>query len=171
MIETARVGAIVALVSAGLFFTFVSTVGVLRLPDLYARTHTASQADTLGAGFTLAGVALALGWSSTTLKTVLLLFFIFVTNPTAAHAISRAAHEEGIEPWTTDDDRTDRDLHEVSRAPTVADGGFADDTTETGQTGEQVTDATPENGESAGAGDPSAGDNSRRNTTDTERSQ
>jgi multicomponent Na+:H+ antiporter subunit G len=113
--------AAVLLVLVGLFFTFVSTTGVLRLPDIYSRAHTASQADTLGAGFTLAGVALTLGWTPTTFKTVLLLFFIFVTNPTAAHAISRAAEEEGITPWTVDDDRTDEDLYEQSRE--VTDGG------------------------------------------------
>ncbi|WP_442909379.1 monovalent cation/H(+) antiporter subunit G [Halovenus sp. HT40] len=110
MIETVRVGGSVLFVALGLFFTLISTVGVLRLPDVYSRAHTASQADTLGAGFALAGVALALGWTPTTILTVILLFFIFVTNPTAAHAITRAAHEEGIEPWTTDDDRTDADL-------------------------------------------------------------
>ncbi|MFC4249426.1 monovalent cation/H(+) antiporter subunit G [Natribaculum luteum] len=103
MIETIRFGAIVVLVVGGLFFTFVSTVGVLRLPDVYARAHTASQADTLGAGLTLAGVALALGWQSATIYTVLLLFFVFLTNPTAAHAIARSAAETGVEPLTDEE--------------------------------------------------------------------
>ena len=115
MIETAYTSATILFVLLGLFFTFVSTVGILRLPDVYSRAHTASQADTLGAGFTLAGVALASGWGTTAVKTVLLLFFIFVTNPTAAHAISRAAHEQGIRPWSTDDDSTDRELYESAR--------------------------------------------------------
>ena len=110
MIETLRVGAIVVLVLLGLFFTLVSATGVIRLPDVYSRAHTASQADTLGAGFALAAVALALGWGTTSYKTLLLLFFIFITNPTAAHAIARAADEQGIEPWTTDDEKTDADL-------------------------------------------------------------
>jgi len=123
VIETLRVGAIIVLVVLGLFFTFVSATGVLRLPDIYSRAHTASQADTLGAGFALAAVALAIGWGTTSYKTVLLLFFIFITNPTAAHAIARAADEQGIEPWTTDDDRTDRDLYEA--ADVEADGGVA----------------------------------------------
>ncbi len=82
--EQLRFAAIVILVVAGLFFTFVSAVGVLRLPDIYARAHTASQADTLGAGLALAAVALALGWQHATVYTVLLLFFVFITNPTAA---------------------------------------------------------------------------------------
>ena len=129
MIESLRVGAIVVLVLVGLFFTFVSATGVIRLPDVYARAHTASQADTLGAGFALAGVALALGWDVTGLMTVLLLFFIFVTNPTAAHAIARSAHEVGIEPWTADDDRTDEDLYEEALAGEdriATDGGDTD---------------------------------------------
>jgi len=78
---------------------------VIRLPDVFTRAHTASQADTLGAGFALAAVALTIGWGPTAVKTVLLLFFIFVTNPTAAHAIARAAYEEGVEPWTRGDER------------------------------------------------------------------
>lgn len=95
--------AIAGLLVAGVFFTFVSAVGVIRLPDVYARAHTASQTDTLGAGLTLVAVALALGVGTTTIKTLLLLVFIFITNPTAAHAISRAAHEQGIEPWREDE--------------------------------------------------------------------
>lgn len=105
MIETVRIGAIGVCLAIGLFFTLVSMVGVIRLPDVFARAHTASQADTLGAGFTLAAVAIAVGPNSTAAKTVLLLFFIFVTNPTAAHAIVRAAYEEGIEPWTRGEER------------------------------------------------------------------
>lgn len=115
MIETIRFVAIVAFLILGVFFTLVSATGVIRLPDIYSRAHTASQADTLGGGFALAAVALALGIDTATVKTVLLLFFIFVTNPTAAHAIARAAHERGISPWREDDDLDDQDL--------MADGG------------------------------------------------
>jgi multicomponent Na+:H+ antiporter subunit G len=108
VIETARFWAIIVLVVGGLFFTFVSAVGVLRLPDVYARAHTASQTDTLGAGLVLAAVALALGWQGATVRTILLLFFIFVTNPTAAHAIARAAAESGIDPWTVEGEGGER---------------------------------------------------------------
>jgi monovalent cation/proton antiporter, MnhG/PhaG subunit len=102
-VVAARVIAVVVLIVAGLFFTFVSMTGVIRLPDIYSRAHTASQADTLGAGLALAAAALVIGFNVSGFKTVLLLFFIFVTNPTAAHAITRAAFEEGIEPWTETD--------------------------------------------------------------------
>lgn len=98
MIETIRFWAAIVLVGLGVLFTLVSAVGVIRLPDIYTRAHTASQTDTLGAGFALAGVALALGWQHATVYTVLLLFFVFITNPTAAHAIARSAAETGVEP-------------------------------------------------------------------------
>ena len=99
MIETIRFWSIMVLIALGIFFTFVSAVGVIRLPDVYARAHTASQTDTLGAGMALAAVALALGYQNAAIYTVLLLFFVFITNPTAAHAIARSAAESGIEPW------------------------------------------------------------------------
>ena len=119
MIETVRFWAIIVLLALGVFFTFVSAVGVLRLPDVYARAHTASQTDTLGAGLALAAVALALGWQHATVYTVLLLFFVFITNPTAAHAIARSAAEMDIQPWTADegDDEAGTSLE--------ADGGSA----------------------------------------------
>ena len=104
-LEPVRLGLIVVFVLLGLFFTFVSMTGVIRLPDIYSRAHTASQADTLGAGFALAAVALVIGWEGAGFKSMILLFFIFVTNPTAAHGIARAAFEEGIVPWTEGDDR------------------------------------------------------------------
>ncbi|ADD07001.1 Mrp-type sodium/proton antiporter system subunit G [Natrialba magadii ATCC 43099] len=100
MIEQVRFWAIIVLLAFGLFFTFVSAVGVIRLPDIYSRAHTASQTDTLGAGLALAAVALALGWDSMAIYAVLLLFFVFITNPTAAHAIARSAAESGIVPLT-----------------------------------------------------------------------
>ncbi|WP_058367467.1 monovalent cation/H(+) antiporter subunit G [Haloparvum sedimenti] len=104
-LTTVRVALIAVFTLLGLFFTFVSMTGVIRLPDVYSRAHTASQADTLGAGFALAAVALTVGLAGSGFKSVLLLFFIFVTNPTAAHAIARAAFEDGNVPWTEGDER------------------------------------------------------------------
>ncbi|UHQ95392.1 monovalent cation/H(+) antiporter subunit G [Haloterrigena alkaliphila] len=116
-LETARFWGVVVLLGLGVLFTLVSAVGIVRLPDIYARAHTASQTDTLGAGFALAGVALALGWQHATVYTVLLLFFVFVTNPTAAHAIARSAAETGVEPILGEEPGD-----ETAAADTVADG-------------------------------------------------
>ncbi|WP_336037149.1 monovalent cation/H(+) antiporter subunit G [Halobacterium yunchengense] len=101
---TPRELAIAALVAGGVFFTFVAAVGLLRLPDVYTRAHGASKSDTLGAGLSVAGVAVTFGADIPTAKAVLLVVFLFLTNPTAAHAIARAAADQGIEPWTVDDE-------------------------------------------------------------------
>lgn len=102
---TTAVEVVVLLLALGsVFFTLVSTVGILRMPDLYTRAHAASKADTLGAGFGIAAVAVAFGPSQAALKAVFLIAFIYLTNPTAAHAISRAAYDQDVEPWTASED-------------------------------------------------------------------
>jgi multicomponent Na+:H+ antiporter subunit G len=95
--------AAVGLLAVGAFFGLVAAVGLVRLPDVYTRTHASSKSDTLGAVLALAGVALVVDAQSATIKAVFLLAFMFLTNPTAAHAIARAARDQGIEPWTREE--------------------------------------------------------------------
>ena len=87
-----------ALVLGGVFFGFVATVGLLRLPDLYSRLHAASKSDTLGSVLAIAGTATVLGVTTESMKMVFLLLFLFLTSPTAAHAIARAGREQEVEP-------------------------------------------------------------------------
>lgn len=101
---TPREIAVLVLAVGGVFFAVVAVVGLVRLPDLYTRAHSTSKSETLGAVLILAAVAIAFGGNLSTVKTVLLLVFMFLTNPTAAHAITRAAADQGIDPWTTDDE-------------------------------------------------------------------
>ena len=101
---TPRELAILALTLGGVFFAVVAAVGLVRLPDLYTRANSTSKSETLGAILTLAAVTLAFDGGLSTLKTAFLLLFMFITNPTAAHAITRAASGQGIEPWTTESD-------------------------------------------------------------------
>lgn len=97
---------VLVLIGSGVFFAIVAAIGLIRLPDVYTRTHSASKSETFGAVLTLAAVAITFGGDPSTVKTVLLLVFMFITNPTAAHAIVRAAADQGIEPWTTEEDES-----------------------------------------------------------------
>lgn len=101
---TPREIAVLVTAATGVFFAVVAAVGLLRFPDVYTRTHAASQSETLGAVLALAAVAITFGVDLSTVKTLLLLLFMFITNPTAAHAVVRAAHDRGIEPFTKEDD-------------------------------------------------------------------
>lgn len=83
-------------------FALVAALGLIRLPDLYTRAHAASKSETLATVLALGAVALTLDAGFPTLKTILLLLFMFLTNPTAAHAITRAAWDQEIAPWHVD---------------------------------------------------------------------
>lgn len=89
-------GVVLALVAVAVFFTFIGALGLLRFPDVYTRAHAATKADTLGAGFGIGAVAIYFGPSVEALKGLFLLAFIYVTNPTAAHAITRAAISQDV---------------------------------------------------------------------------
>ncbi|HAX45406.1 MAG TPA: cation:proton antiporter, partial [Nitrospina sp.] len=45
------------LISIGLFFLTVAAIGVIRLPDVFSRSHALGITDTLGTFFVLTGVA------------------------------------------------------------------------------------------------------------------
>ncbi|WP_136588764.1 monovalent cation/H(+) antiporter subunit G [Salinigranum halophilum] len=109
--------AVVVLAAGGVFFATVAAVGLVRLPDLYTRAHATSKSETLGAVLTLAAVALVVDAGLSTLKAGLLLLFMFLTNPTAAHAITRAAAEQGIEPWTVTTDAESKSESETGTEP------------------------------------------------------
>lgn len=89
-----------ALMVSGLFFLAVGSFGVVRLPDFYTRMHAQGKADTLGGMLLVAGMVVYHGFQLESLKLLLILLFIAVANPTATHALSRAAYRSGLPPWT-----------------------------------------------------------------------
>jgi len=92
--------AAIILVCGGLFFFFTSTVGLLRFPDLYSRMHATGKGDTLAVLLMVAGAICHHGINLNSAKLLLIAIFIFIANPTATHAIGRAAYRCGIRPWT-----------------------------------------------------------------------
>jgi len=93
-------GVAAALMIAGLFFFAVGTLGILRFPDPFTRLHPAGKADTLGASLIILGLIVFEGPSLLSLKLLLVEAFILLSNPTATHALGRAALREGLRPWT-----------------------------------------------------------------------
>lgn len=108
----------IILITGGLFFFLVTTIGVLRFPDFYSRMHAAGKGDTLSSLLILLGLALFNLHHLTadnvlvSIKIGLILVFIFLASPTATHAIIDAGYESAIKPWTNDDngEETDNDL-------------------------------------------------------------
>jgi multicomponent Na+:H+ antiporter subunit G len=97
----------------GCVLTLTGSIGVLRMPDFYSRLHPAGKSDTLAQLLLLLGVAMIagqrlfavlfaddagdhageeiIGLANIMLKLVLLGALLFVTAPTATHAIAKAA--------------------------------------------------------------------------------
>jgi multicomponent Na+:H+ antiporter subunit G len=92
-------GVVIALATLGAAFFLAGTLGLLRLPDFYARVHAVTKCDTVGAGAILAALALHVAPHPEALKILLLLVLVLLSSPTSGHALARAAHATGLEPW------------------------------------------------------------------------
>ena len=92
---------IVATIVFGVIFTLVTAVGLIRLPDVYTRTHAASKSATLGVMFILLGVFLHFWLIEGHVNTRILLgiIFLFITGPIGGHVIGRAAYLSGVKMW------------------------------------------------------------------------
>ncbi len=90
----------------GLFFFTGGSIGILRMPDFYSRLHPAGKLDTAGQLLTLSAIALfvlqdfSLQNFLMASKILLIVIFVFITSPTATHAIIDAGMRAGLKPWT-----------------------------------------------------------------------
>ena len=91
------VSAILLLV--GSVFALIGSIGIVRMPDVFTRLHAAGITDTLGAAGVLLGLALKAGFSLLLVKLLLMLAFLLLLNPTACHALARAALHGLRRPW------------------------------------------------------------------------
>ena len=97
------------LMIVGLLFFTGGSIGILRLPDFYSRLHPAGKLDTAGQLLTLSAIALfvlqdfSLQNFLTASKILLIVIFLYITSPTATHAIVDAGMRAGLKPWTKED--------------------------------------------------------------------
>lgn len=89
----------VIFIVAGLFFLIVAAIGVIRLPDVFTRSHAVSLTDSLGAFLLLIGIAIYEGLSLNVLKLFAVLSLLYLQNPVITHATLRAAVRAGLKPW------------------------------------------------------------------------
>jgi multicomponent Na+:H+ antiporter subunit G len=94
----------------GALFMLLAAVGLVRLPDLYLRMSATSKAATLGASLVLLGAAVHFGTAAVAGRAVVIVVFLFLTAPVAAHAIGRAGYRRKSPLWkgTIADELADR---------------------------------------------------------------
>lgn len=80
----------------GALLVLLAGIGVVHFPDLYSRMHAATKAATAGIGLiSIAGALAVHGGAS---RILLAAVTIFITAPSAAHFIGRAAYRaEGVD--------------------------------------------------------------------------
>jgi multicomponent Na+:H+ antiporter subunit G len=82
----------------GVLMILLAAVGLVRLPDVYMRSHAAGKAATLGVCSILLGVAVALGETGAWARVLLAVAFLFFTIPVGAQLVARAALRNGAPP-------------------------------------------------------------------------
>jgi multicomponent Na+:H+ antiporter subunit G len=88
-------------VITGILFMLAGSIGIIRLPDFFSRSHAASKTDTLGIIFVISGLIIYEGFTQSSLKLVLIMLFLAFSNPIGSHAIARAALKKGLKPFLT----------------------------------------------------------------------
>lgn len=90
----------------GLFFFLGGAVGIIRMPGFYTRLHPAGILDTMGILVMVAALAVYNLHEFTfesvllTIKILLIVFFVFLSSPTATHSIVDAGMRAGLRYWT-----------------------------------------------------------------------
>lgn len=100
------------LILTGGIMSVISVFGLIRLPDIYTRSHAATKSSTLAVLLTLSG-AFIYFWATDHFISVRLLLgivFVFLTAPVAGHLLVRAAYRSKVK--LADISGTD-DLYEV----------------------------------------------------------
>ena len=94
----------------GLVFFAGGSVGIIRFPDFYTRLHPAGKLDTGGLVITMSAFALhtirplTVEAAVTAAKIILIVVFVFITSPTAIHAIVDAGVRAGLPPWQKEEE-------------------------------------------------------------------
>lgn len=84
------------LLIAGSVFCVISSVGLIRMPEFYTRTHAAGVADSFGAALILLGLSLQATDVLVVIKLLSVLVFLLFASPIASHALVKAAYARGV---------------------------------------------------------------------------
>lgn len=97
------------IVFVGAVFLFSAGLGMFRMPDAFTRIQAGTKATTLGNTLVLVGIAFYHPeWS---LKLLIIVYFVFMTNPISSHALARAAYrlQGHMKPWLPLEEEEERE--------------------------------------------------------------
>jgi len=80
---------VLILIVLGSLFILIAAIGVLRFKDVYSSMHATTKASSFGLLLILTGVALHFLIWIVVIKALLIVTFIYLTAPLAAHSVSQ----------------------------------------------------------------------------------
>lgn len=87
-----------AFILSGSVLAIIGSVGFLRFPDFWSRLHAASVTDSGAVLLLIIGMCLQAGPNLITVKLLIIGIFLYITGPTATHAVANAAWVSGLRP-------------------------------------------------------------------------
>jgi multicomponent Na+:H+ antiporter subunit G len=85
------------LLVAGAFFVMVAGIGILRFKDIFSRLHATTKATSFGVLLLILALVLFHQDFVITLKAFIVIVFIYLTAPLAAHTISKSFNKDNDE--------------------------------------------------------------------------
>ncbi len=89
MLDWLRFGLGAALMLGGLFVLLSGVLGLFRFRFSLSRIHAGALIDTIGILLTLLGLVVALGFTLTSLKLLIVIAFLWCSSPVASHLIGK----------------------------------------------------------------------------------
>lgn len=74
----------------GSLFILIAAIGLLRFKDFFSRIHASTKATSFGILLILISIAIYFGSWNITIKSILIIIFIYLTAPLAAHSIAKS---------------------------------------------------------------------------------
>ncbi len=84
----------------GIYFLLSTAVGMIRFPDLCIRLHAGSKCLMAGGISVLMGCIVLEGISFVSLKLIVIIIFLLITNPVSIHVIASFSYNFNIIPKT-----------------------------------------------------------------------
>ena len=88
----------------------IGGIGIHLFPDFYSRQHATGITDTLCALLILLGLGLQAGLTLAAFKLALVFLLLFITSPTASHALAHAAMHSGLKPMLANSEQKGKSL-------------------------------------------------------------
>lgn len=76
-------------IGSGLFIFGVATFGLFKFDYILNRVHVAAKCDTLASLLVITGIIIYSGFSFLSLKLILVIVFLWITNPVATHLVGQ----------------------------------------------------------------------------------